>query len=234
VPRDADCYSRPLHCNISPLCNTLSTCSISFNKPNRLLARIGRCLGLAGDSRQNLHAGSCLCMLLAARHTDQATPIYFNMVKQYSYCLSAILAASLLLSCAALARPHATVRQEPVFECANVVGAEPFNILVQRVVGIAENQAFLTSQSVDPQLHPTSVLSSGQWETQKPGKIARYNFKLPNQQPAALRSARWGKVAPVYSCCCCVPGCLARSLDGWILAWCVMAAARTDRQAHMG
>lgn len=129
-------------------------------------------------------------MLLAALHADQDFSNKIAMVKKAAYCLSAVLAASLLLSCAALARPHATVRQEPVFECANVVGAEPFDTLVKRVVGIAENQAFLTSQSVDPQLHPTSVLPSGQWETQNPGKGQAPCVTL---EPAAVqyRDASW-------------------------------------------
>jgi hypothetical protein len=132
-------------------------------------------------------------MLLASRHTDQTISIYINMVKHSAYCLGAIVAASLLLSCAALARPRATVRQEPVFECANVVGAEPFDTLVKRVVGIAENQAFLTSQSVDPQLHPTSVLPSGQWETQQPGKITVL-YKTPRLAACSI---------PVGKSCTC-------------------------------
>lgn len=89
-----------------------------------------------------------------------------------SYSLSAIIVASLLLSFATAApRPRQTVpSQEPIFECTAVLGAEPFDKLVQRVVATAENQAFLTTQAVDPGLHPVSVLPSGQWETKEPGE----------------------------------------------------------------
>lgn len=106
-------------------------------------------------------------MLLTDQYTSQKA---FNMAKIACYVLCAVIAASLLLSCAALARPRATVGQEPIFECIHVLGAEPFDALVKRVVATAENQAFLTTQSVDPHLHPVSVLPNGTWETKEPGK----------------------------------------------------------------
>lgn len=100
-----------------------------------------------------------------------------------SYSLSAIIAASLLLSLAAAARPRQTVpSQEPIFDCTAVIGAEPFNDLVKRVVTTAENQAFLTTQSVDPHLHPVSVLPSGQWETKEPGATTWCSSSMFQQQ----------------------------------------------------
>lgn len=109
-------------------------------------------------------------MQSAAKHDSQSSK-GFKMAITASYSLSAIVAASLLLSlAAAAARPRQTVpSQEPIFECTAVIGAEPFDELVKRVVTTAENQAFLTTQSVDPHLHPVSVLPSGQWETKEPG-----------------------------------------------------------------
>lgn len=94
------------------------------------------------------------------------------MVKMSAYCISAIIVASLLLSCAGMHHPSTTVSQEPIFECTNVVGAEAFDSLVKRVVSVAENQAFLTSQSVPSELFPVSVLPNGHWEMQKPGKCS--------------------------------------------------------------
>lgn len=87
------------------------------------------------------------------------------------HCAAAVIAAAFLISSCA-AKAHSTVRQEPVFECTNVIGAEPWDDLVKRVVSAAENQAFLTTQSVDPSVYPVSVLPDGRWETKQPGKQA--------------------------------------------------------------
>lgn len=92
-----------------------------------------------------------------------------TMATRSFHCLAAVIAASLLISCAAKARPRSTVHQEPIFQCTNVIGAEAFDSLVKRVVSVAENQAFLTTQSVDPQVYPVSVLPNGNWETKQPG-----------------------------------------------------------------
>lgn len=122
---------------------------------------------------------------------DQTNNRAGKMVKMSAYCVSAIIAASLLLSCAGMHHPPTTVSQEPFFECTNVIGAEPFGDLVKRVVSVAENQAFLTSQSVPPEAHPVSVLPNGTWETQKPG-----------MQRAFLENTM--HVAYVRCCCSCL------------------------------
>lgn len=103
---------------------------------------------------------------------DQLKSKYISMAYSASYGLFSIVVVVLLLSHAAnaIGHPKRAARQQPTFECANIVGSEPFDALVKRVVAIAENQAFLTTQSVSPELHPVSVLpSTGKWETQKPG-----------------------------------------------------------------
>lgn len=86
-----------------------------------------------------------------------------------AYCLAAVLAVSLLASQFVQAA-HSRISQEPPFECPNVIGAEPFDDLVKRVVAVAENQAFLATQSTPATLYPTSVLPvTGKLELQKPG-----------------------------------------------------------------
>jgi hypothetical protein len=111
------------------------------------------------------------------------------MARMSAYCVSAIIAASLLLSCAGMHHPPTTVSQEPVFECINVVGAESFDALVRRVVSVAENQAFLTTQSVPSDVFPTSVLPSGHWEMQKAGKDWRFRYSTMSHSNSCNNSA---------------------------------------------
>lgn len=132
------------------------------------------------------------------------------MARMSAYCVSAIIAASLLLSCAGMHHPPTTISQEPIFECTNVVGAEPFDTLVKRVVSVAENQAFLTSQSVPSDVFPTSVLPSGHWETQKPGTGSGVCFSAsvtPNGLPEHCMQV------PVHAAHAATAACVSRLPD---------------------
>jgi len=172
-------------------------------------------------------------MRFCPQSSDQTTSKALAMAYSASYCICAIVAASLLLSCAGLV-PHSAVSQQPVFDCANIIGAEKFDDLVKRVVKVAENQAFLTTQSVPPEQHPVSVLPSGKWETQKPGAPSPNPLNRPNAFGGEDCSACRLPIPYPPPPSLCFLFYQHRPLDGRLLARCALAAARTDWQADMG
>lgn len=152
-------------------------------------------------------------MQLRGQQSEDPIDKAIKMSTRSFHCLAAVIAASLLISCAAKARPRSTVRQEPIFECTNVIGAERFDDLVKRVVSVAENQAFLTTQSVDPNVYPVSVLPNGNWETKQPGGWVFYSWSMSCSASSSTSNVQLAELQ-LHCCCCCSQGtgCLAFGL----------------------
>jgi hypothetical protein len=79
---------------------------------------------------------------------------------------------ALLAIWAATGLAHASAIQQGPGEatCSGLSGLEAFPQLVQRVLKVAENQAFLMVERYKPDEYPTSVLPNGTWEVQRAGE----------------------------------------------------------------
>lgn len=89
------------------------------------------------------------------------------MMKTIAGVLVALTALTLLTLAGRVVASAAVSQLEA--DCPGVKDAETFPQLVNRVVKVAENQAFLLTQKYAPGRYPTGGLANGTYETQPAG-----------------------------------------------------------------